>query len=47
MQLKYADLPTSAVTLFGTLTSKCGSLHFKFLMDLKDGKMVLVSVNVL
>lgn len=48
-QLKYADFPTNAVTLFDTLVSKYGSFH---LLAVKielyaDGKMVLVSVNVL
>lgn len=35
-QLRYADLPASAVTFFGTLPSKYGSLHFGFMMTFSD-----------
>lgn len=35
LQLKYADLPTNAVTLFGTLISKYGSFHlFALIIEL-------------
>lgn len=46
-QLKYADLPTNAVTLFGMLVSKYGSFHFGFKNELNGGCVVLPSVNVL
>lgn len=58
-QLRYADLPASAVTFFGTPTSKYGSLHLGFMMTFSDdeadagaaaaaaGNTVLVSENVL
>lgn len=46
-QLKYADFPTSAVTLLATLVSKYGSFHFGFKNELNGGCAVLLSVNVL
>lgn len=46
LQLKYADFPTKAVTLFGILVSKYGSFHFGFKNELNGG-CVLLSVNVL
>lgn len=46
-QLKYADFPTRAVTLFGILVSKYGSFHFGFKNELNGGCVVLPSVNVL
>lgn len=45
-QLKYADLPTKAVTLLGIFVSKYGSFHFGFKNELNGG-CVLLSVNVL
>lgn len=47
LQLKYADLPTNAVTLFDTFVSKCGSFHFGFVIEFCDGYAVLASFNVL
>lgn len=34
LQLKYADFPTNAVTFVGILLSKCGSIHFVFMIGL-------------